>query len=174
MEEKNRYTFTILTEDSPGVLHRIVSVFTKRSYNIESLTVSETEKKGISRFTIVSIIPADKISLLVHQMNRFIEVINAAVHIDEELLFKEIAFFRISFENSQGKADIEQLAFKHGANITMVNGKSLVIEKTGTEDEINKMKDAFADKSILNFVRSGRISINKYDGDMIIENDIAA
>ena len=168
MEEKKRYTFTVLTEDSPGVMHRVVSIFTRGCYNIESLTVSETEKKGISRFTMVSTVPSDKISLLVNQIKKFIEVVDAAVHLDEELLFKEIAFIRVAFKNAKEKADIEQLASQNHACVIIVNENSLVIEKTGTEDEINKMKSKFASESILSFVRSGRISIDKHAGDQIV------
>jgi len=168
MEEKKRYTFTVFTEDSPGVMHRIVSIFTRGCYNIESVTVSETEKKGISRFTMVSTVPSDKISLLVNQIKKFIEVIDAAAHLDEELLFKEIAFIRVAYTTPQEKAEIEQLASENYASVIIVNVNSLVIEKTGTENEINKMKDAFANKSILSFVRSGRISIDKHAGDKIV------
>jgi len=168
MEDKKRYTFTVFTEDSPGVMHRIVSIFTRGCYNIESLTVSETEKKGISRFTMVSTVPSDKISLLVNQIKKFIEVVDAAVHLDEELLFKEIAFLRVSYKNKQEKAEIEQLASRNHAGVIITNEKSLVLEKTGTEDEINALKDAFADKLILSFVRSGRISIDKHAGDKVV------
>ena len=70
MKDLKTYTISAFTENSPGVLHRLVSTFTKRKVNIESLTVSETERRGISRFTIVVIIDEDLIKTIVKQIGK--------------------------------------------------------------------------------------------------------
>lgn len=161
----NRYTLTALTENTPGVLHRITAAFTRRSVNIESLTVSETERHGISRFTVVFLAEDDQVEKLVKPIRRIVEVISAVAHQDQELLFKEIAFLRVAIESQQERDEIEQAAFEQHAFVVMTDGKSLVLEKTGTEDEINLFRGALAGFKIMTFIRSGRIAINRLEGD---------
>jgi len=78
--EKNTYTISVYSENHPGVLNRITSVFLRRKINIESLRVSETSKPGISRFTIEAAISPATIDLLVHQIEKIVEVFKAEYH----------------------------------------------------------------------------------------------
>ena len=164
----NRYTLTALTENTPGVLHRITAAFTRRNVNIESLTVSETERSGISRFTVVFLAEQEQVENLVKPIRRIVEVISAVAHLDNELLFKEIAFLRIAVESLPEREQIEQAAFEQHAFVVMTDGKSLVLEKTGTEDEIKQFREALAGFKIMTFIRSGRIAINRLEGDRAI------
>lgn len=74
MDQSQSFTLIIFTENKPGVLYRIADNFLRRKVNIESLTVTETEKKGISRFTIVITATEETISKIVKQCNKIIEV----------------------------------------------------------------------------------------------------
>ncbi len=75
--EKKDYTISVFSENQAGVLNRITSVFVRRKINIESLRVSETSKPGISKFTITASIPEGAVDLLVHQIEKIIEVFKA-------------------------------------------------------------------------------------------------
>src|ERR1700722_1404622 len=110
MEEEKLYTIIIYTENKPGILYRIADSFLKRKINIESLTVSEIETQGMSRFTIVvkgTKLAIEKIS---KQLYKIIEVIKVLEKTDEELIYKEIAFIKVTTRDAQKRRSIEDLA----------------------------------------------------------------
>ena len=167
------YTISAFTENSPGVLHRITVLLTRRKINIESLTVSETERKGISRFTIVVSVNPDLISTIVKQMNRIIEVVDIFVAENNALLFKEIAFYRVSTPTKEKRLEIEEHAHRYGAQVAFAQDKNIVIEKTGTEEEVNSLFHLLEPYGIAEFVRSGRIAVLSRDrlkGQLIISD----
>ena len=166
--KQRRYTVTAMTENTPGVLHRITSVFTRRHINIESLTVSETEREGVSRFTVTFFCEPGEVDKLVKPMRRFVEVLDAFASPDQELLYKEIAFLRVGFGSAEERERIKKEAARFKAVVVMTNGKTLVMEKTGKEEEINVFKDSFRDFKIVTFIRSGRIAIKRESGDKTV------
>ncbi len=78
--KKKEYAISVFSENQAGVLNRITSVFVRRKINIESLKVSETSKPGISKFAIVASVPEEGIELLVHQIEKIVEVFKAEYH----------------------------------------------------------------------------------------------
>ena len=153
------FTLCAYTENSPGVLHRLTVLFTRRKVNIESLTVSETERKGISRFTIVVHTEPEIIEKVAKQINRVIEVVDVFVAENKDLIFKEIAFYRMETGTPQKRAEIEELAHRYGAAVTLAKDDYLVIEKTGPEEQIASLFLLLEPYGIKEFVRSGRIAI---------------
>jgi acetolactate synthase-1/3 small subunit len=164
---KDNRTFTIYTENCPGILHRITTVFTRRKINVESLTVSDTEQHGISRFTIV--VKADEAAAIkvAQQIGKVIEVKKSYVHGDSELIFKEIAFLKIATDSVTQRKELEDLAEKYDAEVIQVSETSLVIEKSGSEDEINSLLCLVEPYGVKEFVRSGRIAILKTEEDIL-------
>lgn len=157
----NLQTISIFTENNPGVLHRITVIFTRRKINIESLTVSETETKGISRFTICSHGDDETIAKLVKQIARIVEVRNISVRPNDELIYKEIALFRVSTNGAEQRSKVEELSRRYGASMVNTTAELLVLEKTGSEEEVNSLYLLLEPYGIKEFVRSGRIAINK-------------
>lgn len=155
------YTISVYTENSPGVLHRITAMFTRRKINVESLTVSETEQHGISRFTIMANLDEDLVDKLVKQIARVIEVRDVFASLNSQLIFKEIAFFRVAVNSPDKRTEVEELAHRYGASMVYVSQRSLVLEKTGAEDVINSLYLLLEPFGITEFVRSGRIAIRK-------------
>jgi acetolactate synthase-1/3 small subunit len=84
MNKGKEYTISIFSENQAGVLNRITSVFVRRKINIESLKVSETSKPGISKFTIAASIPEGAVDLLVHQIEKIVEVFKAEYKLKTE------------------------------------------------------------------------------------------
>ena len=165
------YTISAFTENSPGVLHRLTVLFTRRKVNIESLTVSETEKKGISRFTIVVYSERDLVEKIAKQINRIIEVVDVFVSENKDLLYKEIAFFRVQTETPQQRTEIEELAHRHGALVIFAKDNYLVVEKTGAEEQISSLFLLLEPFGIKEFVRSGRIAIlsaERVKGELVL------
>lgn len=161
MKDLKTYTISAFTENSPGVLHRLVSTFTKRKVNIESLTVSETERRGISRFTIVVIVDEDLIKTIVKQIRRIIEVKEAFASSDEDLIYKEIAFMKVKTESGAERFKVEKHAQRYGASVVYVDDDSMTLEVTGTSSEIRSLYCIMEQYGIEEFIQSGRIAIRK-------------
>ncbi|MBP9838046.1 MAG: acetolactate synthase small subunit [Proteobacteria bacterium] len=152
------HTICVFTENSPGVLQRLTVNFTRRKINIESLTVSETEKEGISRFTIVIKSEREQIDIIAKQIKRIIEVRDVFVAEDDSLLFKEIAFYKIASDKTK-RAEVEELAHRYQATISHVEEKHLIVEKIATEEQIDSFYLLLEPYGIKEFVRSGRIAM---------------
>lgn len=158
---RKQYTIVAFTENKPGVLYRIADLFLRRKINIESLTVSETEQKGISRFTIVVFTDAATVEKVVKQLYRIIEMLKVFESEDKDLIFKEIAFFKVSTKNPSQRREVEDLAYLFRANVTYVGEDFLVLEKTGKEEAISSLFYLLKPFGIKEFVRSGRIAVLK-------------
>lgn len=168
------YTISAFTENSPGVLHRITVMFTRRKINIESLTVSETEVPGRSRFTIVVRCEPDLVLKIVKQLNRIIEVVDVFASENRHLIFKEIAFYRVATETQQKRLEVEEHAHRYGAQVGFAHADYIVVEKTGTEMEISSLFRLLEPYGIKEFVRSGRIAIPHHErtpGQYFIASD---
>lgn len=161
MEEEKLYTIIIFTENKPGVLYRIADSFLKRKINIESLTVSEIEAQGMSRFTIRikgSKLTIEKIS---KQLYKIIEVIKVLEKTDEELLFKELALIKVTTTDASKRRSVEDIARLAKAEVIAIERDYLVIEKSGSEEEINSLYLLLKPFGIKEYVRSGRIAVLK-------------
>lgn len=158
------YTITVFSENKPGVLYRIADMFVRRKVNVESLTVSEIEQKGISRFTIVVQADKEQIDNIVKQLYKIIEITKVFESTDAELVHKELAFIKVSTKTPERRKEVEDLTYLFRAKVAHVNANSIVIEKTGTEEEINSMFTLLKPFGIKEFVRSGRIAVLKDEG----------
>lgn len=160
MEEK-LYTIIIFTENKPGVLYRIADAFLKRKINIESLTVSEIEAQKMSRFTIRvkgTKLDIEKIS---KQLYKIIEVIKVIESTDEELLYKELAMMKVSTKDSHTRRNVEDIVRLAKADVLAIGRDYLVVEKAGTEEEIESLYGLLKPFGIKEYVRSGRIAVLK-------------
>jgi|688.fasta_scaffold1011384_2 acetolactate synthase-1/3 small subunit len=161
MNTEKTFTISIFSENSPGVLHRITTVFTRRKINVESLTVSETEQHDISRFTIVVKLSEALVTKVVAQIQRIVEVRSAYATEDSELYFKEIAFIKVRTESANERREVEEISRQRGAAIVAVKPETIVVEQTGSEEEIRSLYLLLEPFGIAEFIRSGRIAIRK-------------
>jgi acetolactate synthase-1/3 small subunit len=156
------YTICVFTENSIGLLNKITIIFTRRRINIESLTVSETERKGISRFTIV--IKHEKredVEKLVRQIRKIIEVLAVFGYLNEDIVYNEIALYKISTPLYGKSVDVETINKVYKAWVVYWGLDYVVIEKTGTETEIFDFFRYIKPHGIIEFVRSGRVAVGK-------------
>src|SRR6185437_14896023 len=141
MEREKLYTIIIFTENKPGILYRIADSFLKRKINIESLTVSEIEAQGMSRFTITVRGTKLGIEKLTKQLYKIIEVVKVLETTDEELLFKEIGLIKVSTKDAQKRRAVEDIARLAKAEVIAIGKDFLIIEKSGSEKEIDSLYD---------------------------------
>lgn len=160
MEEKQKFTISVYTENNIGLLNRISAIFLKRHINIESLTVSKSEIEDVHRFTIVVNMTEKGIKKIIGQIEKQIEVIRAFYHTDDQVIFQETAMFKISTEHLYDEKIQNKLKLRRAHMIT-INERYFVIESTGTTEDINRLYDRLKPYGLMQFVRSGRIAITK-------------
>lgn len=165
--ENNQITITIFTHNKPGVLYKIANLFLRRKINIESLTVSEIKTQNRSRFTIVVKKDALVVDKIVKQLKRIIEVYGVYAHSDNELIFKEIALIKVQVRSFESLKQIEDLAYQFQAQIIYSQKDSVVIQKTGSEQDIDFLCNTLSPFGIKEIVRSGRIAIPKAKAEPI-------
>jgi acetolactate synthase-1/3 small subunit len=159
--ELTRYTISIYSENNVGLLNRISAIFLKRHINIESLTTSLSEIPDVFRFVIVVMVTEPQVQKLVQQIEKQVDVIKAFYHTDEETIFLETALYKVKTNFLFEERQIQNYIKESHANIVTVAPDFFVIEKTGFRHETDKLREQLAPFGLLQFVRSGRISVSK-------------
>ena len=161
-KEAQEYTLSVLTENKAGLLNHITIIFNRRKLNIDSLNVSTTEVKGVSRFTIVVRSSKEKIIKILNQINKLIDVLGAFLYKQDEIYYQEIALYKLSTKIFLKGDNVERIVRKNGAKILIIEKEHTIIQKTGSKSETQKLyNDLEKFGSILEFVRSGRVAVSK-------------
>jgi acetolactate synthase-1/3 small subunit len=159
--EKKRFTISVFTEDVVGLLNRVSIIFTRRKINVESITASESEIKGIHRYTIVVSETKEQIKKVVGQLEKQVEIVKAVFHSDDEIVYQEIALFKVKTGVLASGGQAEKIVRSHNARVLSVETEFTVLEKTGHKEETQQLFDELEPFGILEFVRSGRVAITK-------------
>ncbi|MDP4292087.1 MAG: acetolactate synthase small subunit [Bacteroidota bacterium] len=155
------FIISAFTENHIGLLNRITIIFTRRKINIESLTVSESAHKGISKFTIVVNTTEDQCSKVTKQIEKLVEVLKAYYLKNEDMIYQEIALYKVSTEALTSGNQIESLVRQYNARILEVTPDYTVIEKTGHKEETQELFEGLNQYGVLQFIRSGRVAITR-------------
>ncbi|MDR1583296.1 MAG: acetolactate synthase small subunit [Prevotellaceae bacterium] len=155
------YTVNVYSENHVGLLTQISNIFTRRFINIESLTVSASAMKGVHKFTITCYSDEKSIEKLVRQIEKKVDVLTAYCYVEDEIISREIALFKVTTERLMANNTVESLVNKYNAKIIEVNNLYTVIEKTGGKTEIQQLFGELEPFGILQFVRSGSVSITR-------------
>jgi acetolactate synthase-1/3 small subunit len=159
--ETTLYTVTVYTENMVGLLNQIAIIFTRRHINIESLTVSKSSLPGIHKFTITVETDNDMITKVVRQIEKRIDVLKSFFYTDDDVIFQEVALYKIPTDSLLDNPEIERLMRTFNARIIEVNRSYSVIELSGKTEETQLMFDELSKFKVLQFVRSGRVAITR-------------
>ena len=159
--EYKKYTISVYSENNVGLLNRISAIFLKRHINLDSFSSSESEIKDVYRFVIVVKVDTNKINNLVKQIEKQVDVIKAFYHTDEETIFQESALYKVKSNSLFEERKIQNIIKQSQASIVTVSPKFFVIELTGFREETEKLYNDLKPLGLLQFVRSGRISVTK-------------
>ena len=132
-KESKEYTLSVLTENKAGLLNHLTIIFNRRKINIDSLNVSTTEVKGVSRFTIVVQANKEKIIKILNQINKLIDVLGAFLYEEGETYYQEIALYKLSTKIFLKGDNVEKIVRKNGAKILIIEEPHTIIQKTGTK-----------------------------------------
>jgi acetolactate synthase-1/3 small subunit len=163
MMEKIKQTFVIsvFSENRIALLNKLTALFSRRRLNIESITVSETERKGMSRHTILLITERAVVENLVKQIRKIIEVYVVYGYEADDLIASETTLFKISTENLDFGSELHMLIHKAGSRVLLLGDNYVIVERQGTDKEIIDSFKEFEPYGILEFARSGRVALSK-------------
>ncbi|WP_139905250.1 acetolactate synthase small subunit [Clostridium thermarum] len=155
-----KHILSILVENHSGVLSKISGLFSRRGYNIESLTVGTTEDPTISRITIVAEGDNTIIEQITKQLNKLIDVIKVQKIDTENAVTREIALIKVSATLSNRSSIIEVVNIFR-SNIIDVNDKSMIIEVTGDSKKVSAMIEMLRPFGIIEMIRTGLTALNR-------------
>jgi acetolactate synthase-1/3 small subunit len=162
MDKKTLYTITIFSENTVGLLNQVTIIFTRRGINIETLSVSRSAIEGIHKFTITVFADEDTIVKVVKQIDKRVDIVKAYYNTNEDLVYQEIALYKISTEKLLSLGSIEDIIRRYNARILEMTDVWVVLEKTGHYEETQALFRELSEKTgVLQFIRSGGIAITK-------------
>lgn len=151
-------TFVVYVEDKPGVLNRVASLFRRRAFNIESLTVGHTETPGVSRMTIVVGTDREGARKVEAHLYKLVNVLRVDDVTATPAVYRDLAMIKVA-ATADTRSHIMQLVDVYRARIVDVAPDSLMIEVTGTEDKIDSLLDVLRPYGVLEAVRTGRVAM---------------
>src|SRR5919108_4048912 len=152
------HTFAIYVDNSPGVLNRVASLFRRRAFNIESLTVGHTETDGVSRMTIVVDTDERGARLVEANLYKLIPVRRVDNITNRPTIARDLAMIKVT-ATGDARTHVMQLVDVYRARIVDVSPESLVIETTGTEDKIDSLLEVLRPYGVIEMARTGRVSM---------------
>src|SRR5690606_13985752 len=155
-----KHIISILLENEPGALSRVVGLFSARGYNIETLTVAPTEDATLSRLTIMTAGSDDVIEQITKHLNRLVDVVKVVdltegAHVERELMLVKVRAV------GKEREEIKRLADIFRGHIVDVTDKSYTIELTGVQEKIQAFLSALDRSAILETVRTGVSGIGR-------------
>ena len=158
---KQEYTITVYTENQIGLLNRIAIIFSRRKINIDSLNSSPSELKDIYRFTIVINETEEVVRKLVRQIEKQVEVLKAYFNTPDEIVWQELALYKVSTDEIAEKVKVERLLRENGARAVAIRKDYTVFETTGHREETEALVKVLEPFGLIEFVRSARVAIIK-------------
>ena len=159
--ENKEFTISIYSENQVGVLHRITTIFSRRKISIESLNTSPCEVEDIHRITLVVNETEDVVKKLCRQIEKQVEVLKVYHNTNEEIIWQELALYKVPTDVISEKVKVERLLHEFGARAVVIRKDFIVFETTGQRDETNKLLQQLDKYGIIEFVRSARVAIIK-------------
>ncbi|MCK9401971.1 MAG: acetolactate synthase small subunit [Chitinophagaceae bacterium] len=158
---KKEFTITVYAENHIGLLVRIATIFSRRKINIESLNTSPSEAEGIHRFTIVIDETEEVVRKLARQIEKQVEVLKAYYNTNDEIVWQELALYKVPTDEIAEKVKVERLLREHGARAVVIRKDYTIFETSGHREETDKLVEVLAPYGLIEFVRSARVAIIK-------------
>ncbi len=154
------HTFAVYVDNKPGVLNRVSSLFRRRAFNIESLTVGHTQTAGISRMTVVVDTDEYGARRLEAHLTKLVPVRRVENITAAPSIARDLALIKVS-ATGDARTHVMQLVDVYRARVVDVSPDSLVIETTGTEDKIDSLLEVLRPFGVMEMVRTGRIAMSR-------------
>jgi acetolactate synthase-1/3 small subunit len=158
---KQEYTITVYAENQVGLLVRIAIIFSRRKINIESLNTSPSEIESISRFTLVIQETVEVVKKVARQIEKQVEVLKVYFNTNDEIVWQELAMYKVSTDQIAEKVQVERLLREYGARAVVIRKDYTVFETSGHREETDRLIAFLSPYGLIEFVRSARVAIIK-------------
>lgn len=159
---KQEFNITVYTENQIGLLNRIAIILTRRKINIDSLNTSPSEIESIHRFNIVVNETEDVVRKLARQIEKQVEVLKVYFNTNEDVIWQELALYKVPTDIIAEKASVERLLRENGARAVVIRKDYTVFETTGHREETDALIKILQPFGLIEFVRSARVAIIKH------------
>ncbi len=155
-----RRIISVLMENEPGALSRVVGLFSQRGYNIETLTVAPTEDETLSRLTVTTAGDDHKIEQITKNLNKLIDVVKLVDLTEGQHIERELMLIKVKASGAQ-RAEIKRCVDIFRGQVIDVTSTVYTIQVAGTSDKLDAFVNAVGDAAILEVVRSGVSGISR-------------
>ncbi len=153
-----KHTIGVLVENQPGVLSRVAGLFSGRGFNIESLTVAETNEPGLSRVTLVTSGDEHILEQITKQLNKLIDVVKVIDFRDTEFVNREMALIKVRAE-PETRAEVLRITDIFRGKVVDVSPHFYTIEVTGEEGKISAILELLKQYGITELARTGKAAL---------------
>jgi acetolactate synthase-1/3 small subunit len=144
--------------DQPGVLNRVSSLFRRRAFNIDSLTVGHSETEGVSRMTIVVDTRRTPAALVAENLRKLVPVLDVQDVTQLPAVSRELALFRVAC-TAEERAELGELVAIFRGRIVDVAKGSVIVEVTGDEDKVDGLEELLRLRGLVEMVRTGQVAL---------------
>ncbi len=154
------HTFVVYVENKPGVLSRVVSLFRRRAFNIDSLTVGRTEKDDVSRMTIVTEADPDQARRIVANIYKLVNVLLVDDITGQPALLRDLALIKVG-ATQETRSQVLDLAAVFKARVLDIATESITVELTGGEEKVDRFLELLGPYGLLEVVRTGIVAMRR-------------
>jgi len=152
-------TLIATVADRPGVLNRVASMFRRRAFNIESLTVGHTEQDGISRMTIVVDSRRTDTEKVAQNLEKLVDVVDVEDVTDRPTILHDLVLVKVYVQDKQTRSEILRIADSFQARVLDMCPQTAIVEIAGSDATIGTVVEALRPHGILEMVRTGRVAM---------------
>lgn len=160
-----KHVISVTVRDQPGVLGRIAGLFSRRGFNIESLSVAQSEVPGLSRTTFVVTGEEATIEQVEKQLQKLIDVIKVINHSGASSVERELMLLKVAVGGPEERVEMRQIAQDFRARILDVHRSALIFEVTGDDGKMNAFIEQMRPFGILELMRTGRVALTRSAAD---------
>jgi acetolactate synthase-1/3 small subunit len=161
--KQSPHVLMALVENKPGVLTRVASLFRRRGFNIESLTVGRTDNPAISRMTITVDASRTNATMVANNLFKLVNVIDVQDVTKEPSVVRDLALIKVK-SNAQTLFELNQMVEVYKAKVVDICPESVIIEVTGPESKIESIVGMLKPYGILEMVRTGLVAMVRGSG----------
>ena len=160
-ETNQKYTLVTLVDNRPGVLNRIASLFRRRNFNIDSLTVGRTHRPHISRMTIVVDARLANVHIIAANLRKLVNVIEVRVVSDEPHVSRDLALIKVRTDDPESRNLVTEICERYPGRIVDMGVQVAIIEVTAHEEQVEEMIEELRPIGILEMVRTGVVAMGR-------------
>jgi acetolactate synthase-1/3 small subunit len=159
--QQQLFTVTIYSENCVGVINQVSAIFTRRCLNIEDCTASMSSVPNIHKLTLTTWADRPTMEKVVKQIEKRIEILKAFLYTDDEIIYQEVALYKLSTQKLLEEGHIEDVIREHHIRILEINSENTTVAMTGKPEEIMETLESLRKYEVRQFVHSGRVSVTK-------------